>query len=421
MPALLLRAFIAVAVLLLPLLASAQALRVVARVNDDAITDFDLNQRIVFAIRSSGLQDTPDMHHRLATQILHQMIDEKLQIQNANALKVGATEAEINLRVSEIERAAGMSPGTFKGYLQSIGVPFDIASQQIEASLDWIKIVRRRVRPRVFVTDSEVDDAAARVKANIGKTESRVAEIFVPIDRSEQAEEARHAAERIVEQLKRGAPFAALAQQFSQAATAQAGGDIGWILPGSLDPVLEAAMDKLPLRQASEPLRTSAGWHILYVVDRRQYATARPEDVRLDLVQMTLALPVNASDQETSRATADAQKAMAAVHQCTDLHAQARQLKGATSGDLKEIRVGDLRMNKDMYTEIPKLKIGGTAGPFRVSEGMQIVSLCGKEGAEGMPTRDQIGNQIMIQKLEAAARRYMRDLRRHATVEIAKL
>jgi peptidyl-prolyl cis-trans isomerase SurA len=299
-------------------------------------------------------------------------------------------------------------------------VPFDIAAQQIEASLDWVKIVRRRVRPRVFVTDSEVDDAASRVKANIGKTESRVAEIFVPIDRPEQAEEAHHAAERIVEQLKRGAPFAALAQQFSQAATAQAGGDVGWILPGSLDPALEAAMDKLPLRQTSEPLRTSAGWHILYVVDRRQYATARPDDVRLDLVQMTLALPVNASDQETSRANADAQKAMAAVHQCTDLHSQARQLKGATSGDLKEIRVGDLRMNKDMYTEIPKLKIGGTAGPFRVSEGMQIVSLCSKEGDEGIPTRDQIGNQIMIQKLEAAARRYMRDLRRHATIDVAK-
>jgi peptidyl-prolyl cis-trans isomerase SurA len=421
MSAPLLRAFLTVLFLLFPLLAQAQSLRVLARVNDDAITDFDLNQRIVFAIRSSGLQDTPDMHQRLANQILHQMIDEKLQIQNANAMKIGATEQEINLRVAEIERAAGMQPGSFKGYLHSIGVPFDIAAQQIEASLDWIKIVRRRVRPRVFVTDSEVDDASARVRANVGKTESRVAEIFVPIDRPEQAEDAHRAAERIVEQLRHGAPFAALAQQFSQAATASGGGDLGWILPGSLDPVLEAAMEKLPLRQASEPLRTGAGWHILFVIDRRPYATSRPDEVKLDLVQMTLALPVNASEQETSRATADAQKAMASVHQCTDLHTQARLLKGATSGDLKDVRVADLRMNKQMYEDIPKLKIGGTAGPFRVSEGMQVVSLCGKEGEGGMPTRDQIGNQIMIQKLEAAARRYMRDLRRHATVEIAKI
>jgi peptidyl-prolyl cis-trans isomerase SurA len=171
----------------------------------------------------------------------------------------------------------------------------------------------------------------ARMRANAGKTESRVAEIFVPIDKVEQADEAKRAADRVTEQLKRGTPFAALAQQFSQGATAQAGGDLGWITPGSLDPTLDAAIDKLPLRQASEPIRTPAGYHILYVIDRRQFASAKPDDVRLNLVQLTLALPVNASAEETSRSTAEAQKAMAAVHQCNDLHAQARQMKAATS------------------------------------------------------------------------------------------
>ena len=78
------------------------------------------------------------------------------------------------------------------------------------------------------------------------------------------------------------------------------------------------------------------------VVDRRQFASSKPDDVRLNLVQLTLALPVNASAEETSRSTAEAQKAMAAVHQCNDLHAQARQMKGATSGDLTGVRVGDL-------------------------------------------------------------------------------
>src|SRR6202008_3517897 len=116
-----------------------------------------------------------------------------------------------------------------------------------------------------------------------------VAEIFVPIDRPEQAEDARRAAERVLDQLKHGAPFAGLAQQFSQGAAAQNGGDLGWILPGALDPTLDAVIDKLPLRQPSELVRTPAGWHILYVVDRRPFATARPDDVRLNLVQMTLA------------------------------------------------------------------------------------------------------------------------------------
>ncbi|HEY6980678.1 peptidylprolyl isomerase [Reyranella sp.] len=418
MPALLLRALVATALILCPVLASAQGLRVVARVNDEAITDFDLNERIVFAIKSSGLQDTADIRHRLAPQILRQMVDEKLQVQHAKALGLAPSDSEVAARVAEIERSAGMAAGTFKAYLQSIGVPFDIATQQIQATIAWAKIVRRKVRPQVNVSDAEIDDALNRIRSNVGKTEAHVAEIFIPIDRPDQADEARRSADRIVEQIRRGAPFAALAQQFSQGQTAKNGGDLGWVLPGSLDPAIDGAVERMPLRQASEPIRTPSGWHIVYVVDRRPFATARPDDVRLNLVQMTLALPANASPEETSRATAEAQKAMAAVHQCNDLHAQSRQLKGATSGDLRGIRVGDLRANPQMYEEVPKLPVGAAAGPFRVAEGLQVVALCGKEGAGGLPSREAISQQILLQKVEAGARRYMRDLRRAATIDV---
>ena len=420
MSALLFRAFVAIVLALCPALATAQGLRVVARVNDDAITDFELNQRIVFAVRSAGMQDSPDMHQRLSPQILRQMIDERLQIQHAKGLGVPVTEAETNQRLAEIERSAGMQRGGFRQYLQGIGVPYEVAAQPFQAGLAWTKIVRRRVRPQVEVSDAEIDDAMARIRANVGKTESRVAEIFVPIDKVEQADDAKRAADRVNEQLRRGAPFAALAQQFSQGATAQSGGDLGWILPGSLDPALDSVIDKLPLRQASDPIRTPAGYHILYVIDRRQFASAKPDDVRLNLVQLTLALPVNATPDETAKATADAQKAMSAVHQCNDLRAQERQIKGATSGELPGIRVGDLAPNREMYDQIPKLAPGGTAGPFRVAEGLQVVSLCSKEGASGLPSRDVISQQILLQKLEAASRRYMREMRRVATIEIKK-
>jgi peptidyl-prolyl cis-trans isomerase SurA len=414
-----LRALLSLILILTSGYASAQAVRVVAKVNGDAITDFALKERITFAIKSAGMQDSADLQQRLAPQILRQMIDERLQIQNATALGVKASEAEINQRVSEIERGAGLQPGQFKQYLQQIGVPFEIASQQIEAGISWAKIVRRRVRPQVDVSDAEIDDGLARIRANAGKTESRVAEIFIPIDRVEQADEAKRSADRVVEQLRRGAAFPALAQQFSHGATAQQGGDLGWILPGSLDPAVDAAVEKLPLRQASDPIRSPSGYHILLVLDRRQYAQSRPDDVKLNLVQMTLALPINASPDEVARATAEAQRAMAGVRSCDDLRNRERDIKGATSGTLT-VQAGQLAANREMYDQIPKLAPGGTAGPFRVAEGLQVVALCSKEGANGLPTREVVGQQILLQKLEAASRRYMRDLRRTATVDIVK-
>jgi peptidyl-prolyl cis-trans isomerase SurA len=311
-----------------------------------------------------------------------------------------------------------MSRGQFRQYLQSVGVPYEIAVQQIDAQIAWTKIIRRKVRQQVDVSEAEIDDAMNRMRTNVGKTESRVAEIFVPIDRAELADEAKRSAERIIEQLKRGAPFGAVAQQFSQGATAQMGGELGWILPGSLDPSLDGALEKLQVKQYSEPIRSSAGWHILYVIDRRQFAATRPDDMRLNLTQMTLPLPVNATPEEVAKATAEAQKAMAGVKSCADLHARSRELKGATSGDLSGIRVGDLSANRQMFEEIPKLNVGGTGGPFRVAEGLQVVALCSKAGGDGLPTRDTIGQQLLLQKLEGAGRRYMRDLRRQATIDV---
>ena len=412
-----LRALLTIIVCLLPLMAAAQALRVIARVNDAAITDYELSQRVIFSIRTSGLQDSPDMRQRLAPQILRQMVDEQLQIQDARRNGLKATESEIAGRVAELERGAGLGRGDFKRLVASFGVPYEIALSQVEATISWAKIVRRRVRPQVEVSETEIDEAFARMQSNIGKTESRVAEIFVPIDRVDQADEAKRSADRIVEQLKRGAPFPAVAQQFSQGATAQTGGDIGWIMPGALDPTLDAAVQRLQPRQHSEPLRTPAGWHILYVIDRRVFAAARPDDTRLNLVQMTLPLPIGASAEETSRATAEAQRVMANVRQCGDLHALARPVKGATTGDLNAVRVGDLSANREMYESLPKLQPGQTGGPFRVAEGLQVVALCSREGGQGMPARDAVGQQLLLQKLEAASRRYMRELRRVSTVE----
>ena len=273
------------------------------------------------------------------------------------------------------------------------------------------------MRPQVDVSEAEIDDAMGRIRTNVGKTESRVAEIFVPIDRVELADEAKRSADRIVEQLKRGAPFGAVAQQFSQGAAASTGGDIGWILPGGLDPALDAAVEKLQPGQYSEPVRSPAGWHILFVIGRRQFAAARPEDMRLNLVQLTLALPVNATPEETSRASADGQKAMAAVRQCGDLRTQAQNLKGATSGELSGVRVGDLAGNREMYEALPRLQPGQdrrTLPGRRRAPGRGAV----QQGGDGLPTRDVISQQILLQKLEAAGRRYMRDLRRQATIDV---
>src|SRR4030088_57627 len=111
MSALFLRTLLVIVVTLSPALASAQGLRVVARVNDDAVTDFDLSQRGLFAIRTTGLQDSPELRQRMAAQTRRQITDQLRQIQDAKRLGLKASDAELQQRFSDIERSAGMVHG----------------------------------------------------------------------------------------------------------------------------------------------------------------------------------------------------------------------------------------------------------------------------------------------------------------------
>jgi peptidyl-prolyl cis-trans isomerase SurA len=105
-------------------------------------------------------------------------------------------------------------------------------------------------------------------------------------------------------------------------------------------------------------------------------AQPRSDDDRIDLVLMTLPFAINATPEQIAQVEAQAREAMSHVRRCEDLRSEVSTVPGATSGYVS-VRVGDLRPNRQMYEQIPKLALGGVAGPFGVVEGFQIVAMCG--------------------------------------------
>lgn len=405
----------------LPVAVPAQdSYRIVANVNSQGITQYELAQRVKLTIVSSRIADSPTNRASVQRQVLRQMIDERIQLDEAQRASIKVSAAEIKERVQQIEQANRMGPGGIEQALRGAGVEMTVLTSQIEASLAWSKLVRRKVRGQIDVTDSEIDDALNQIRRNVGKSENRVAEIFLAVDRPDQSDEILRNAQRIIEQIRVGTPFAVMAQQFSQSASAQSGGELGWVLPGQFDPVIEQALAKLtPGRITEQPVRSASGWHILALIDRRTFGAAsstNPAEVRVNVVQLLMPLPPNASQDEIARSTAEAQRVMAQVSKCADLRALAGRTRGATTSDVEKLRVGDLPAN--VAQQIAATPVGRAIGPFAVQGSIQILSVCSKEGDGGLPSRDAIQQQILAGKLEAAARRFMRDLRRAAIIDV---
>jgi peptidyl-prolyl cis-trans isomerase SurA len=392
--------------------------RIAAVVNDEVISVADVRSRLRMVMLSSNLADSPETRQRIANQVLRTIVDEKLQMQEAKRQNITATDDEINKAVAQIEKQNNMQAGQLDQVLKQRGIERAALIDQLTASIVWAKLVRRLVSQTNVVSDEEIDYALKRANEAVNEPQSRVAEIFLAVDNPQQAEEVRRLAERLSEQMHQGARFSAVAQQFSQSATAAVGGDIGWVRPEQLSPDLGKAVAQMRPGELSPPIRTGAGYYLLLVLDRRSGRTPGPDDTLLHLVQIVFPLPVQAPEAMRRAAILEAQNAKTSAKNCEEL------LKiGKEKGSPQLSSEGRLRVDQvspAMRNIVAGLEAGQASQPIVQKNGVGVIMVCEKAAprAPTIPTRDEIADTLMRQRLDTLARRYMRDLRRTAFVDV---
>lgn len=244
--------------------------RPAAVVNDDIISVLDLAMRLQLAIVAAGVDDSEDLRRRLTPQVLNSLIDERLQLQEAQRLDIQVTDLQVASALEQIAQQNNMTEGQFLTMLRNRGVIPTTLIDQIRAQIAWQGIIQLRVRPSVVIPPEEVEEVVTRLAARRGSIERRVAEIFIPVETAAKEAEALANANRLLEELRRGANFSGLARQFSQSGTAILGGDLGWVRDGELDEELNAALAQMGPGEVSVPIRTLSGFHILFLREMRK-------------------------------------------------------------------------------------------------------------------------------------------------------
>jgi peptidyl-prolyl cis-trans isomerase SurA len=390
--------------------------RIAAVVNDEVISVEDLDSRIKMVLLSSDLPDTPQMRARLAPQVLRTLIDEKLQLQEAKREHVTATDAELKRAIAQLEKQNHMPPGGLEKFLKAHNIEPSALINQITAAIVWAKLVRRRAAETNPISDEEIDQALARLKRTANEPQIRVAEIFLPVDNPNQDAEVRRLAERLIQQMRQGARFSAIAQQFSQSATAAVGGDIGWVRPDELDPKLGKVVAKMQPGELSPPIRTRAGYYLLLVLDRRS-GKGDAQDEELHLAQVVFPFPPQAGAAGRHAAIAAAESVRAADPSGC---AQLMKIGKAKSSPLTS--EGTLRVSQiapAMRKILLALPVGRPSDPIVQKNGVGIVMVCAKSSAQpAVPTREEVEEMLIRQRLDTIARSYMRELRQAAYVDV---
>jgi peptidyl-prolyl cis-trans isomerase SurA len=393
--------------------------RPTATVNGTVITGTDVDQRVALLLAANDVSRIPDDEmHRLRLQVLRGLIDETLQVQEAEAQKMPVSADEVAESYGRVANSQfNRTPEQMDQYLRSIGSSPTSLKRQIEGELAWDRLMRRNVAPFVNVSAEEVNEIYERMKASRGTNEYRIAEIFLSANATNRTAIAAEA-QRIVEELRQGADFADYARLRSESSTAARGGDLGWIKIEQLQNAqLEEVAAQLQPGQMVGPIEIPGGFDIIFMIDRRQIGMADPRDALLSLKQISLEFPAGTSAEDARTRANSFAEAVKQIRGCGEADGVAATL-GAQVVNNDQIAVRALP--DALQGVLLELNVGQATPAFgSLDEGVRVLMVCGRDDPdpEAGPDRDALASSLEDDRVGKRAQRYLRDLRRDAVID----
>lgn len=386
---------------------------ILATVNDSVITGFDLRQRMLLLIAMTQVQPTAENLPAIQQQALNALVDERLQNQEmARYEELKVSDEEVDREIADMAREVGTTAENYVGFLAQGGIRPSTFREQLRTQIGWSQLVGGRFQSRARVTRAAVDAALRQASEAATKKQYLIGEIYIDASRVGGQQAALNGANQLVMQMMQGAPFQNVAQQFSAAPSAVRGGDAGWVVEGSIQPALQAALDQLEVGQLSRPIPVDGGVYIVYMRDKRDGSSANLVSMR----QVMIELPETASEAQVAEASQRLDSLRAQLT-CDNILTRARSETGLLGADLGESDVQNLA---PQFQQVARsAEIGSVSSPVRTPLGLHLLAVCGRRvgGAEA-PDARQIESQLFRQNLANLGRRYMRDLREDALIEM---
>ena len=386
--------FLALTLLSEPLLAQDRYAPVI-RVNDKAITAYELEQRL----RLLQVLNAPGDHVREAREGL---IEERLQVQAAEELGLSITEERIRGGVDEYAQRVNADAETFLNAIGQAGVAERSFLDFIEAGLLWREVVRVRFGPRARVSEDEVERALA-LAGQSGGARVLISEIILPARNPEEAAQADALAADIAETPSFEA-FAAAARRYSAAATAERGGRVDWLSLSELPPPLRTELLTLPPGGIAEPFRAQGVVAIFQLRALEELPLSQPDVLAIDYAQFLIPGGTEAS----ARALAGQ------IDTCDDLY-------GIASGLPEERLLRDVQspteIPADIAAELAHLDEDEISTALTRGNARVLLMLCGRttEEAEALD-RGAVRNRLTNLRASSYAEAFLAELRADAVI-----
>ena len=395
---------------------------IVAVVNDEVITRQELAKRYAEVVQNLSRQNTPlPPREVLEKQLLERMVTELALQQHARTTGVRVDPTQVERALQRIAAQNKLDLAGLQAALAKEGQSLDSMRNTIRNEILIARVRERDVDNRISVSDSEIEGYLQTQAQQGVETEYNFAHILVTVPENtspEQIQARRARAEDILAQLARGADFAQLSASYSDASNALQGGAFGWRASGKMPALFVDALKPLKPGQISPLLKSSNGFHILKLNDKRGL------DATLNVTQTHARHILIKTNELTSES--DARNRLLQLKERIDNGVKFDELARLHSDDASASKGGDLGWINpgdtvpDFEKAMDALKPGEVSAPVQSPFGWHLIQVLERRNQDVTQERQKLlaRQALRERKAEEAFQDWVRQIRDSAYVEL---
>jgi len=399
--------------------------RIIAVVNDEAITAYELRARLATVerqLRDQKVQLPP--REVLEKQLLERMITDRVQLQYAKETGLRVSDLDLDAAMRRIAEGNKLPLQDFRAALEKDGIAWAKFREEIREEIVLSRLREREVQSRVVVTDGEIDNYLANLVAGGGSAniEVRTAHIILRVPEQATPDQLMRIGARAraaLDQIRRGDDFAKVAASYSDAPDGLSGGLMGARPLDRLPALYADAVKKLKPGEVSDILRSPAGFHIVKLIDQAGGA-AKPVAALKQTRARHILIKVN---ELVSKA--EAKRKLVALKERLENGADFAELARLHSNDLSAAKGGDLGWLyqgdtvPDFEAAMDALKINQISQPVQSPFGFHLIQVLERRTENVTDERQRLAARQVLRerKADEAYQDWVRQIRDRAYVE----
>ena len=389
---------------------------IVATVNGQPITNYDVEQRALFLGYATNMDVTDQNRERLYDDALQLIIDDKLRLDAARALLPDVDAVVLPQARDFINQNFGNDTTSGNRALINDGIDPMTVQQKYSSDLAWSNFISAKFSDKFANIEQRIDEEMEKIRTNAAKPQVKLAEIVITPAPNRNLEQTKELAKEMVAAIRKGASFTEIARQYSVSGSASRGGDVGWAVTEKLPKGFRDALASITTGDVTDPVLLDGAIYILRRSGVRENGMIDSSQSRVWLARAILPLPANASDADRLEAGARIERDTEAIGDCDSMEALNTTYKSGTASRLDNMLIGDLA--PQMQKLIASLETGVPSGPLGFAEGVASMMVCRiAEPQLQLPSQEEVRQGIIDRIFGSLSERQLQRLRRTAVIE----